>query len=125
MPTDGALQPGPFISYSRTDQEFVRRLHDALRRRGRDTWVDWQGILPTEEWMAKIRAAIDAAQAFVFVISPASIASTVCRQEIDHAVAQNKRLIPVIALDIEAAGAPESLSRLNWIFIRPSDDFER
>ena len=125
MPTDGALQPGPFISYSRTDQEFVRRLHDALRHRGRDTWVDWQGILPTEEWMAKIRAAIDAAQAFVFVISPASIASTVCRQEIDHAVAQNKRLIPVIALDIEAAGAPESLSRLNWIFIRPSDDFER
>src|SRR5262249_57373146 len=107
----------PFISYSRTDQELVRRLHDALRRRGRDTWVDWQGILPTEEWMAKIRVAIDAAQAFVFVISPASIASAVCGQEIDHAVAQNKRLIPVIALDIEAARAPAWLSSAPRIII--------
>ena len=33
-----------FISYSRKDREFVRRLEEALESRGRETWVDWQGI---------------------------------------------------------------------------------
>jgi WD40 repeat protein len=122
--TGGNLQPGPFISYSRSDQEFVRRLHDALRQRGRDTWVDWQGILPTEEWMAKIQAAIDAAPAFVFVLTPDSIASQVCRQEIEHAVARNKRLIPVVAREFDDAQTPEALRKLNWVFIRPVDPFE-
>ena len=29
-----------FISYSRKDADFVRRLHDELLKRDRDTWVD-------------------------------------------------------------------------------------
>ena len=40
-----------FISYARQDRDLVRRLHDALTDRGRDTWVDWEGIPPTAEWM--------------------------------------------------------------------------
>lgn len=103
----------------------MRRAHDALRKRGRDTWVDWQGILPTEEWMVKIRAAIDASQAFVFVISPDSIASPVCIQEIEHAVTQNKRLIPIVCREVDAKQPREALRKLNWIYFRPLDDFEK
>ena len=33
-----------FISYSRKDKEFVRRLDEALKRRDREAWVDWEGI---------------------------------------------------------------------------------
>ena len=51
------LQSGPFVSYAREDQPFVRKLHEALHRRQRDTWVNWKGIFPTEEWMAKILRA--------------------------------------------------------------------
>ena len=40
-----------FISYSRKDTEFVRRLDEALKSRGREAWVDWEDIRPTEEWM--------------------------------------------------------------------------
>ena len=40
-----------FISYSRKDQPFVRRLSDALVARGRETWVDWEGIAPSAKWM--------------------------------------------------------------------------
>ena len=54
---DADLQPGPFVSYAREDQPFVRKLHEALQRRRRDTWVDWEGIVFTEEWMEKIRSA--------------------------------------------------------------------
>ena len=31
----------------------MRRLESGLERRGRQAWVDWEGILPTEEWMEK------------------------------------------------------------------------
>jgi len=33
-----------FISHSRKDKEFVRRLHEALSWRDREAWVDWEDI---------------------------------------------------------------------------------
>lgn len=113
-----------FISYSRKDIEPVRRMHAALAARERQTWVDWEGIPPTAEWMQEIRAAIDAAHAFAFVLSPDSLASRVCREELEHAVAQGKRLIPVVCRDVVAADVPEPLARLNWVYCREQDDFE-
>jgi WD40 repeat protein len=113
-----------FISYSRKDIEPVRRMHAALAALDRQTWVDWEGIPPTAEWMQEIRAAIDAAQAFAFVLSPDSLASRVCREELDHAVAQGKRLIPVVCRDVVATDVPEALARLNWVYCRAHDDFD-
>ena len=48
-----------FISYSRKDKEFVRRLHEALSRRDREAWVDWEDIRATEEFMQAIYGAIE------------------------------------------------------------------
>ena len=118
------MQAGPFVSYARKDQAFVRRLHQALEQRQRDTWVDWEGIYPTEEWMARIRSAIDAAPAFVFVISPDSVASTVCGEEIEHAVRQNKRIVPIVSRAVNAASVHPAVAKLNWIQFRESDDFD-
>ncbi|HYP98201.1 MAG TPA: TIR domain-containing protein [Polyangiaceae bacterium] len=114
-----------FISYSRKDTDFVRRIHDALVARNHETWVDWEGIPPSAEWMREIVVAIDAATAFVFVMTPASLASKVCQEELAHALGQNKRLIPIAPCDLEAAVVPEALSRLNWIQLRARDDFEQ
>ena len=33
-----------FISYSRKDGDFARRLTNALTASGRDVWVDWEDI---------------------------------------------------------------------------------
>ena len=54
-----------FISYSRKDKDFVRRLDEALKSRGREAWVDWEDIRPTEEWMQAIYAAIEGADTFM------------------------------------------------------------
>jgi WD40 repeat protein len=113
-----------FISYSRKDIAPVRRMHAALAAREHQTWVDWEGIPPTAEWMREIRGAVDAAQAFAFVLSPDSLASRVCREELEHAVAQGKRLIPVVCRDVVASEVPEPLARLNWVYCREQDDFE-
>jgi len=65
-----------FISYAREDKDFVRCLDRALTEDGRDVWVDWEDIAPSAEWMEEIRTAIEGADAFVFVLSSDSLASS-------------------------------------------------
>lgn len=40
-----------FVSYSRKDIAFARILHDALRAKDLDIWIDWQDIPPFEPWL--------------------------------------------------------------------------
>jgi hypothetical protein len=56
---------GIFISHSRKDKDFVRRIEEALEERGYDAWVDVEDILPTEDWLAKVYLAIEGTDAFV------------------------------------------------------------
>jgi len=130
MPTTPRDQQVPrpqevFISYSRKDKDFVRRLHEALSRRDRQAWVDWEDIRPTEEFMQAIFGAIEGADTFIFVLTPDSVASAVCGREIAHAAAQNKRMVPIVAREVNADTVPEVLRKLNWIFYRDSDGFEK
>lgn len=112
-----------FISYSRKNKAFAQQLNDALESKGLQAWVDWEGIAPSAEWMAEIYSAIDAAAAFIFVISPDSVASEVCGKELTYAVQQNKRIIPIVCAEAPAAAVPPELARLNWIFFRETDAF--
>ena len=113
-----------FISYAREDKKFVKRLHTALTECERESWVDWDGIPPTAEWMQEINSAIEKANTFIFVISPDSVASEVCCLEIDHAVQQHKRLIPLVYREAPTTSVHSALSALNWIFFRDADDFQ-
>ena len=113
-----------FISYSRRDIDFVRRLFDQLQERDHESWVDWQDILPTADWLAEIYQGIEAADSFLFVISPDSVVSEFCTLEIEHAVKHNKRLIPVVWEDVEDSQVHASMVARNWIFLRQEDDFE-
>src|SRR5437667_627953 len=129
MPTASRDQQVPrsqevFISYSRKDKELVGRLDEALKRRDREAWVDWEGIPPGDTWEKTIYGAIEASHTFIFVLTPDSIASEVCGREIAHAAANNKRLVPIVHRDVAADRVPKSLGELNWIFFRASDDFE-
>jgi WD40 repeat protein len=114
-----------FISYSRSDQGFVRRLHDALSGRGKDVWVDWEGIPPTAEWWAEIRTAISSADAVVFVLSPESLRSDVCRQELDFALEQNKHVVPLLRRELGDLAVPGALGAHNWILFSEGENFEQ
>jgi hypothetical protein len=113
-----------FISYSREDKDFVRLLDADLTKRKRETWVDLEDIRPTEEWLASVYSGIEGANAFIFVISPGSVKSNSCLQELAHAVEHNKRLVPIVRQDVEASAVPEPLRSPQWIFFRDGDDFE-
>src|SRR5215475_2921069 len=71
-PGDGQA-PRPqevFISYSRKDKEFVRRLDEELKRRDRQVWVDWEGIPPGDTWEKTIYGAIEATHTFISCSHP-------------------------------------------------------
>jgi len=99
-----------FISYSRQDQAFVRALFGALEVAGQDTWVDWEDIPLTTDWWAEIREGIEEAKAFVFVMTPASLASQVCTLEVALALTLHKRIIPVLPNPFDHEAAIERLT---------------
>jgi WD40 repeat protein len=109
-----------FISYSRRDSVFVERLRAELEDRGKDVWLDVDGIRDAEVFPAALRRAIERSDAFVFVISPDSVRSPFCEQEVGHAIELNKRLVPVALREVADQEIPTAIRVRNWI---PFDDF--
>ena len=116
--------PSLFISYSRKDIVAARKLTEAFKNLGLDFWIDWEGIPPTVDWWREIEKGIEEADMFLFLLSPDSVKSAVCKREIEHAARNGKRLIPIVVRDSKAAESPPELQPLNWIFFRSEDDFD-
>jgi WD40 repeat protein len=113
-----------FISYAREDQDFVRKLQNALEERNRNSWIDLENIPLTAKWLEEVYAGIESANTFAFVISEDSINSDFCRLELAHAVKNNKRLVPIWHRNVEDEAVPHELASHQYIFLRDSDDFE-
>lgn len=129
-----------FISYSRKNTEFARRLFNALEATGRDAWVDWEGIPYSADWWREICRGVDSSEVFLFIASPDSFGSMVCNQELEYARQSHKRIIPIIlhdsneamlkglwqGKDFEAVAQANwaEFKKLNWLFFREQDDFE-
>jgi WD40 repeat protein len=118
-----------FISYSRRNKDFVQRVFQALEKHNIDAWVDWEDIPLTSDWMEEIRKGIEDSSAFVFIISPDSVRSEVCSEEVAYAVANNKRFIPVlyenVVEDADKERIHPMISSHNWLFFRDEDNFDK
>lgn len=143
-----------FISYSRKNSEFARRLTDKLRMAGKDSWIDWEGIpLSSPNWWEDIKDAIEKSDNILFIMSPDSMASIVCNMELDYALDLQKRVIVVVYQEVDKNKALASIasasiddsmkerlggefpltkahdnwvriSHINWLFFRSTDDFD-
>jgi WD40 repeat protein len=117
------------ISYSRKDKVFVKQLYDSLVAKGfapEDIWVDWEGIPLSADWMAEITKGIQSSNAFIFVISPDSVASEVCAKELEIAANSNKRFIPILYREPEkGSNLHPKISSHNWVFIRDEQELEK
>ncbi|MBZ0303550.1 MAG: TIR domain-containing protein [Anaerolineae bacterium] len=111
-----------FISYSRRDKLFVQHLFDRLEQHGHETWVDWDDIEYAEDWWRKICAGIESADNFIFIMTPDSIRSKICFDEIEFAVGCNKRIIPVLRREIDDEADQQrmhpALRSHNWLPLR-------
>lgn len=113
-----------FISYSRKDIAYARLLHNALIEHGFDTWIDWEDIPPSVDWLMEIHQAIEQANVFLFILSQPSALSKVCKKEIEHARENNKRIIPIVIDDVKPSRVHPALAALNWIFSRTEDELQ-
>jgi len=122
--------PDFFISYAREDGQFVDRLRAALTARQREVWVDraselGEGIEPGDNWRTSTEEGIARSDAFVFVLSESSARSEPCSGELSHAVAVNKRLLPVCVQEpADDHAVPEQVRDLSWVMMRPADSFD-
>jgi WD40 repeat protein len=111
-----------FVSYSRRDTEFVKRLADDLKQRGKDVWVDVDGIRDAERFPEALRRAIEGSDAFMFVISPDSVTSRFCEQEVAHASELNKRIVPLALHPVADEQIPDEVRFRNWIPVEADGD---
>ena len=118
--------PNMFISYSRKDKEFAEKLVTALEAEGRDIWIDYEDIPFASEWWDEICGGIEASEAAVFIISPDSLESKVCGLEVNYAIKNNKRLIPILYREApDRSNVPTEISHLNWIYFNTPDIFDQ
>jgi YVTN family beta-propeller protein len=113
-----------FLSYSRRDGAFVQRLGAALRESGKEVWVDVEGIRDADVFREALRRAVESSDAFVFVISPDSVGSSFCVEEVEHAASLNKRIVPVALRPVTDEEVPEGVRVRNWIPAGKDWDFE-
>ncbi len=74
-----------FISYRRSDREWVRSLEERLKQRRIGVWIDQNDIPVSVPWLAEVRDAIEEAALFVQCDSPAFRASAHCSAEVGFA----------------------------------------
>lgn len=106
-----------FISYAHKDSEVVLPIVNALMDSGFRVWYD-QGIEAGTEWPAYIEEHLIACDRVVVFISPSSVDSINCRNEINLAATENKEMLIVYLEDTKLKhglslqiGARQSLFR--------------
>jgi TIR domain len=116
-----------FLSYAREDNKLptafaIDRLRTALEERGQQVWIDVDDVPVGAQWRARVKRGIEACKAFIFVVSPASVGSEPCRQELEEALALQKLIIPVIYRDVDDGVIPPAVAEAEWVFLRDEDD---
>jgi hypothetical protein len=101
-----------FISYSRKDTDFVRKLAGDLETAGYDVWWDLTDLRGGDEWVTRIAAAIEASDFIIVVLSPNSIQSEWVRKEYTQALGLHKRIIPIM---FAASPVPFALNTINYV----------
>jgi hypothetical protein len=109
-----------FISYSRKDIAFVRRLAADLEQLGYDVWWDVSDLHGGDDWVRNIPDAIEASHFFVVVLSPDSLTSEWVRKEYTQALILRKKVIPVM---LKASRLPFSLNTLNYVDFTSENEY--
>lgn len=116
QPPDGTLDV--FVSYSRADSDFVRKLNDTLQIQGKTTWFDQESIASGTDFQQEIYRGIESANNFLFIISPNSVNSPYCADEVEYALQLNKRFVTVLYREVEPTTLHPGLARVQWIDFR-------
>jgi len=85
-----------FLSYHRKDDEWAKRLVDALSKQGVDVWYD-EKVKPGDSLRDKIEEGLRQSRQVAFIITPETARSNWMALELGAALALKKPLIPIVA----------------------------
>ena len=111
-------QTDVFISYSRTDGDIARKLNESLQIAGKTTWFDQESIASGADFQQEIYGGIQNADNIVFILSPESILSPYCADEVEYAQKLGKRFITLLYREINPTDQPAALAAVQWIDFR-------
>ena len=114
-----------FISYSRADSGFARKLNEALQIQGKRTWFDQESIAAgTADFQQEIHRGIESADTFLFILSPRSVSSPYCANEVEYAASLNKRVVTLLHQPIDPSTLHPELAKVQWLdFNQREGDF--
>jgi len=106
-----------FISYSRKDINFARKLAGDLEKASYDVWWDITDLEGGDVWIRKIYQAIKTSQYFIVVLTPASIESSWVTEEYAEALnlLHKRQLKKIVPLMLEQCEPPFGLTTTNYI----------
>ena len=85
-----------FISYSRSDSDLARKINEQLQELGKTTWFDQESIATGTDFQQEIYRGIESSDNFLFIISPKSVNSPYCADEVEYAQSLNKRFVTIL-----------------------------
>lgn len=112
-PPEAALDV--FISYSRVNSDFARKLNNGLQIQNKTTWFDQESIASGEDFEQEIFKGIERCNNFLFIISPQSIESPYCVREVEYAKQLNKRIVTVLHQKVDSKKLHPVLASVQWI----------
>jgi TIR domain-containing protein len=111
-----------FISYARRNQQRVSSVAQRIRQLGHEVWMD-NTLAGGQAWWDEILTEIRACDAFVPMVSEASLESEACTSERGYANALGKSVVPVAVEPIRPQLLPADLGRLQLIdYSSPGED---
>lgn len=115
-----------FVSYSYGDRQWVDQFLGSLQRSGVDAWASSEKLQPGDHWVMKIQEALRESSTLVVVFSGEGVRSPWTFFEIGAAVADKKRIIPVLIDDLEPTKLPELLAQFQAVRAKsPSEAAEK
>jgi hypothetical protein len=109
---DQKIKQKVFISYSRKDIKFARRLATDLEQADYDVWWDISDLKGGDDWVRFIPTAIQTSQYFVVLLSPDSIQSEWVSKEYSYALRLRKKVVPAM---IKPVDVPFALNTINYV----------
>src|SRR5215831_18481154 len=101
-----------FVSYSRKDMDFIRRLAGDLETAKYDVWWDITDLRGGDDWPRVIPAAIASSNFILVVLSPNAVNSEWVEKEYTQALDLHKKIIPVM---FAKSPVPFALNTINYV----------
>ncbi|HYH85638.1 MAG TPA: toll/interleukin-1 receptor domain-containing protein [Pyrinomonadaceae bacterium] len=102
-----------FISHAASDREWAREFAAAIHDLGVNVWFDEFNIRPGDHVTDLLEKGLRESDVVVLPITRESLGNSNFFFELGAAIAMNKKIIPIVAEDIDYSQLPLSLSRVS------------